>query len=492
MAGFSIKEYIPKKNFFPPNKYEKKLKLNPDHLRKLALREINPNDKCKTWDCLGINDPTINVFLFSPGDYRRFGELKISTSGRENQYRFYITKESLSSQGKAKLPYNKSNSALIENFMLQNADYCVLKGFKVNGKSRKSRGGKPNRILNSSFNVLDQIVIEYVASGNSLIITNSSYNHIQNSIIRNAIPNPNKDNVGIIISSVKGKESRENVICGNEIYNCTDAIHLLYHYKKKKKFGFIPGTVIDNNDLYVEKMAGSPKSAEYSCFENAIDIKVGSATTNEKDRTIITNNRMWGFRQTDTDCGSTGSYGPAIVLHNNAQNILIKNNIIFDSASGIIINSNKKEYGCEVKHITISNNLLFDFPRYSKGQAISVTETRADISFNSIFDAKRFLHHGSNAHLTNEDIKCNYLVNVRKKPQFQKNNVGKTNLSKSEKPYTSSQFEFYIKRLQGPEKISLNYDLNKKVPKRYLSKNCKCARDQANSSPSSTVSTSPN
>ena len=103
------------------------------------------------------------------------------------------------------------------------------------------------------------------------------------------------------------------------------------------------------------------ENGEFSCAENGIDIKVGGKSNDEKDIVRILGNRIWGFRKNLPECGGTGSWGDGIVVHVIADNILLKNNILFNLPSGISISPGKNEGSNKSGkiYVAIINNLVF-------------------------------------------------------------------------------------------------------------------------------------
>jgi hypothetical protein len=130
---------------------------------------------------------------------------------------------------------------------------------------------------------------------------------------------PNEDAHCIVID--KGTNC---IIRKNEIFNCSgDCIQV---YK-----GSVYNLLIEANHLYTTLSDNS---------ENAIDIKRSS-------KVIIRKNKMHGFRR------SHGSDGVAIVCHHPVRELLIEENIIYDSEGGI-------RTGKECVDVTIQYNVIYD------------------------------------------------------------------------------------------------------------------------------------
>ena len=86
----------------------------------------------------------------------------------------------------------------------------------------------------------------------------------------------------------------------------------------------VSGIIVEGNHIYTT-LGG--------CSENALDIKIGGP-----QQSIIRRNRMYGFRPNNGSCGGTGGgVGDAVVIHEQATNLLIKGNEIYDSTAGVRI-----------------------------------------------------------------------------------------------------------------------------------------------------------
>lgn len=153
------------------------------------------------------------------------------------------------------------------------------------------------------------------------------HNVIENCRIHDIDAGPYKDGTGVMIVGGRG-----NLIRNNEFYDCRgDGVHF-YPYSE------ISGNIIENNHFY---------TTLGRCSENAVDIKVGGL-----EETIVRGNVMHGFRYNDGRCGgSGGGIGSAIVIHEDATNVLVESNEIYDSASGIVVK------GSDVQ---IVNNIVYD------------------------------------------------------------------------------------------------------------------------------------
>jgi hypothetical protein len=91
-------------------------------------------------------------------------------------------------------------------------------------------------------------------------------------------------------------------------------------------------------------------NGEFACAENAIDIKSHSPSPGSA-YLLIENNRMWGFRETDSSCGGTGSGGSHIVLHyGGTDQVRIRKNNFWNGRTGIYISKDESIVNFDIKH----------------------------------------------------------------------------------------------------------------------------------------------
>lgn len=86
------------------------------------------------------------------------------------------------------------------------------------------------------------------------------------------------------------------------------------------------------NNYLVEDCTMYLSGAAQGCAEQGIDDKGGNGG-------VIRGCTFYGFRYCDGTCGGTGSPGDAIVIHNEADNITVEQCLIYDSETGIRIES---------------------------------------------------------------------------------------------------------------------------------------------------------
>jgi len=362
------------------------------------------------WGDCEFNNPAYQYFLIVPGDYRAWGALKIRTSGTPNQPRIisYYNPDSTYPY-RERLPVrgvnNPDEHVIVERLDMYEADYWTINGLTFSGHAESGANGKIgglyNRIVgNADYNIINRCLFENVVIGSNLRISHSNYNTIQNSVVRNLL---GTDFVGIWIGG-EYSVAIGNRIVNNEIYDCNDGVQLAYS-SNWGEYGDLSGTVIENNDIYLTQRAYSDREG-YACAENAIDIKIGGKTNSPDDVVKILKNRIWGYRVSDTTCGPSGSNGSGIIIHQEARNILIKDNVFFDLPTGIGI-SHKNDRNTNV---AVINNVFHRIKKYNDASAgIAIrSATRADIYYNTISDAVIAIHMDKNTY--GGRIQCNTII----------------------------------------------------------------------------------
>ena len=508
--------------YFPKSRYERPMDMlevdakNPPHKRS-DVRIIYPNKGCSSWEECGLNDPSVRYFLITPGDYVGWGTLELTESGTEQNrriLRYYnpALANPYEPEHPVKMAGNAKKEVVLESLRMIGTDYWVFHGLSFRGRASTKKGhtgGKVNQIgYEADHNIINFCLFEKFVGAGAMRIFQSNYNTVQNCVIRDKGADIGVDIGGIGISAFWQKEARGNRIVNNEIYNVTDAVGLVYNVNKKgnkerAQMGSVPGTIIENNDFYIEPSMYSYKGdEEWSCAEDGLDFKTGTKSLKAADRVQIINNRIWGHRPTDQTCGGSGSTGSGIVIHRDASNMLIKGNIIFDVAQGVSIFGKNKKYPEEmVENIALVNNLFYDMRdvidgNFNSGLAMKLTSS-VDVYYNTVVNARQLLyvHERNSTHR----FQCNTFVNIDEAFEFSKNRQSWSSMNAwinypdAQRIYAHqgtnntilagadkkdfADFTFYRRRWTGPEKVVL--------PKAILRKghglsvqpeqNCHCA-----------------
>jgi hypothetical protein len=108
---------------------------------------------------------------------------------------------------------------------------------------------------------------------------------------------------------------------------------------------------------------------------------------------------MWGYKDTDTACGGTGSWGPAVVVHQNSQYTLFQHNLVWDCARGISLSSSR--------HTAIDNVISqIDNPFADQGYGLVMNGANNEAYRNVIVDVRDW------ASVTGDgnDYRCNVAI----------------------------------------------------------------------------------
>ncbi|MBW2456616.1 MAG: hypothetical protein JRI68_19010, partial [Deltaproteobacteria bacterium] len=193
-------------------------------------------------------------------------------------------------------------------------------------------------------------------------------------------------------------------IVNNEIVDFTDSIQLYRPNNATHAIDF-GGTIIDENDLYLTDAIYSDcngnlePQGDCACAENAVDIK--SAGTGSNNIVQVSNNRMWGFKDTDTACGGTGSWGPAAVIHQGSEYSLFQANKIWSCARGLSFTSSR--------HSVIDNVIYaIDNPYADQGYGLVLNGSSSEAYRNIIIDVRNW----STVTGADTDFRCNALLDA--------------------------------------------------------------------------------
>jgi hypothetical protein len=185
-------------------------------------------------------------------------------------------------------------------------------------------------------------------------------------------------------------------ILNNEMRNCNDGIMLI---KMPQFVGNgtywvdYPGTVIDYNHIYVDTTVYTDGNGNHdpnglwALTENAVDLKGGS--DDPANPVVVSNNYFWGYRRTDQHGGGSGSWGTALAAHYHTKNLVIKDNVIFNSNRAIAF-SGLEGTPLTAEDVTISKNIFYDIGYATSGNTgynIIILDAE-DVSFeaNTIVD----------------------------------------------------------------------------------------------------------
>lgn len=350
-------------------------------------------------DWQDVNDPEFRVFCVLPGDYTAAGPIVLRTSGVPGVPRWirYYDPTAPKDDQRHPVVLGPDEQAVVEGLRFEGVDDWVVRGLVVRGDWSAVR-----LLSGSERNVLDRLLIE---GAQVVFRTGAHDNTLQNSVVRDAPLVRGRDRVCVLLSGLNNGgpvELHGTRIVNNEIVNCTDSIQLHRPDDSSQPIDF-SGTIIDNNDLYLTTAVYSDcqgqldPQGECACAENAVDIKAGG--TGDEALVQVSNNRMWGFRYTDTACGGTGSWGAAVVVHMTAERVLLQDNRIWSSARGISVVTPRN---------SLIGNLLYgiDDPSVDQGFAIVLFGGRSEAYRNVVVRSRDWLSVQGDGH----DLRCNVLI----------------------------------------------------------------------------------
>lgn len=286
-------------------------------------------------DFAAINDSSIRVFCVRPGDYRGAGEINITASGAEGAPRILALYDG---ERTHPIDLEREDQAVLTNFWFDGGDWWILDRltFQMEASDRGNwlRNGATNNIVNM------MVANDYRST--AFGVTNGSHgNTLQNSVIRNG-PRGVGDRIAAILAAEYRSSTtiHDSKFLNNEIYDGTDAIQLMLSDLALTQTDIVSdfaGTIIDNNDLYATPdsyIRCADNDGMCSWYENGLDIKAGSL---DPSRPVeIINNRVWGWRRTNAErSNGSNSWGSAVVIHQSAAYVNLRDNIVFESSRGI-------------------------------------------------------------------------------------------------------------------------------------------------------------
>jgi hypothetical protein len=317
-------------------------------------------DEEADWEA--INDEQYETFCVRPGNYRDYADrIELTASGSEGNRRRIVY------DGPVDVPpinQTESQRAIVDGIHLESgASYWTISGLTVD--TRDDQTGR-NAVLGVADGAEHNIFDRMLASGpegqyiNRLITKiRGDYTTVQNSVLRNT-RNPGSDRNCIDVNDDRVRGTR---IVSNELYDCTDSVQLVI--ASGDSLRYYPETLIAHNDMYhstafrTDGQGNFDEEGDWTCGENAIDIKGAAEGWDEAIRVI--GNRMWGYSDTDENCGGSGSgpFSKAVTVHHagdastGPRYVEFRNNIIFETATGIAFE--------RTRHVTVENNLFHSY-----------------------------------------------------------------------------------------------------------------------------------
>jgi hypothetical protein len=210
-------------------------------------------------------------------------------------------------------------------------------------------------------------------------------------------------------------------ILNNEMRNCNDGIMLI---KMPQFVGNgtywvdYPGTIIDYNHIYVDTAVYTDGNGNHdpnglwALTENAIDLKGGS--DDPDNPVVISHNYMWGYRRTDQHGGGSGSWGTNLAAHFHVKNLVIKDNVIFNSNRGIVF-ADPSGLTYSAENIDVTGNILYNIGHPTSGGVgynllfSNVSEITFQQNTLVAIDKQSYWAEVDNSNI-NLDISCNVII----------------------------------------------------------------------------------
>lgn len=393
-------------------------------------------------------------YCIEPGDHTSKGVITLNFSGTSSQRKWI---RSTTNQNPATQSVGARST--VKQIFFNGGQYWVIDQLALNGLGSSDPGLWFKAGSNSDNNIVNRSLIENAGArytGVVYIDVGSDYNTIQNSVIRNSQFVRDEDNDCVQLGNVTGTR-----IVNNEIYNC----------KGKGVFSPsgspIPGTVVENNDIYVDVsqqsdcsgniVAGGPCSGG----ESPVYFKSGGILGNPVS---VIHNRLWGPRWTDLNlCCGGGSSGAVVGLARGTESpqdagadyVLIQNNVIMDGQLGV------HSYPDGPDHISVIGNIFYKIRQYYKNEVTAAmqlyTATNVEWIFNTVVDSDVWLLLSSSA--KSNDIRCNVAIasgSQTGQASFDTtivDNVAYTNANDAK----GTQYCFWRKLHTGPEQVCIPY-----------------------------------
>ena len=399
------------------------------YLEKFDLPSCNSSDAFiidSNSDWGQINSSQYRVFCVKPGDYRGVGRITLTADGSSSKPRVIRLLNSNVTTDRHIVNIGAGDLARVKSFYFKNADHWIIDRMFISyGEA------PPVQFHGSSNNIINGMRLENEHSG-VLFHHGSHYNMFQNGYVyRRGVG----ENVCFHWPSWFGPNgmspviAKHNAVVNNEIRDCGDGFQPQTHGVRngkdlKEEFD---GTKIIANDIYLtsDKYADCSTgrrtpSGKCACAENAVDIKVGGSAAHPM---IVKGNTMWGWRQAVKTCDgkatSHSDWGNAMHAHQVAKDIIVEDNIMFDSdrgyssvrhAKNVVVRNNLfyniKDYpvlvyhdttncssfrgfgntsSCVLNNFTITNNVIHGGRNWFSGGTIGPTNSR--LSCNVVLDA---------------------------------------------------------------------------------------------------------
>lgn len=296
-----------------------------------------------------LDSPAYRVFCVSAGDYRAHGAITLDASGTPSSPRFLR----FHGPGAVKA-FERAEQARFERITVRGS-WWVLQGLTIAPTSSATE--RFLRVEGADHVVVDGNLFDGSAHPNGAHQTAvwvggrdgdpATDNTVQRNLIRDGDQSRLAgDYTGVLVRAAAkpGESNDRNRVLDNEIVDWGDGVAVGAGSDVCDPPGTPHGTIVDGNDIhvtpakYVDCQTGTPSpEGDCACAENGVDVKARPSPW-PADWTLVTRNRIWGFRPTTEAavCGGSGAIGQAVTAGNVCPAyVVVAENAIADSTIGI-------------------------------------------------------------------------------------------------------------------------------------------------------------
>ncbi|MEP0366885.1 MAG: hypothetical protein ABJN36_11295 [Cyclobacteriaceae bacterium] len=366
----------------------------------MDVPDYNPNNQemaliSKADDWKKVNDSDKRFFFVAPGDYTALEEIVVTSSGSVSEPKWLVYYDPKSGVA---LPVHPVDLEVDERVRVRQltveGSYWKIAGIYGEGYRDQTRTHIIR--LEGDHNEINAVLTEYGSDGGGQIRIVGNYNVVKNSVLRNTMITPGRDNHGIVFT----QETDYSSVIGCEIYNCAgDAIQVHPSDDAHR------GCVISDNDIYVDvKKYFEPLDA--FPHENGIDFKDGGAADPE-DWIRVERNRLAWIGSSE---GGTGGSPGAIDFSNAfghkayirfSENIFYQCLLPFTTATGT--------GGGSSNHLSVVRNIFYK-ASIAAIRPVTQKQFSHEYYFNTIVDVEE-PGFWIESEIWNSDIMGNLVIN---------------------------------------------------------------------------------
>ena len=362
-----------------------------------------------TTDWTAITWTNTNICI-QTGDHTGRGVLNLGASGTSGTRKVLRCVTSGGAECSNPVDTTDANRARVKFIATNGNDYWIIDRIKIepSGSGTYPFDFHPN----STDVILNRYLVEGGGADGDIIAVQGGSNHtIQNGVVRNsAAVNLNNDHVGIDVGNSSTTPNNIHIV-NNEVCNVRGHQIQIGTSGSDPKF---PGTVVENNDLYVDTSYYTDCSGNLTvagpCAAGAFPLVIKSGGTSASPMRVI-HNRIFGSRPSDNAlcCDFGGDQGAAVIINADSPTadsdyVLFQNNIVFDSQYGIIMGS------AGADRDSFIGNIFYGIKKYKTNEdsvAINLYGIgTGEIYLNTVIDSFAWIDPTG----SNNDIRCNVAI----------------------------------------------------------------------------------